>query len=66
MKADLVHFADETGNTVFVSDYIYADAGQYDDWTENYRRSLAGCDRALAQACDQVLEASFGTFRRWK
>lgn len=66
VKADLVRFAEETGNTVFVSDYIYADAGQYDDWTENYRRSLAGCDLALAQACDQVLEASFGTFRRWK
>lgn len=66
VKADLVRFAEETGNTVFVSDYIYADAGQYDDWTENYRRSLAGCDRTLAQACDQVLEASFGTFRRWK
>ena len=66
VKADPVRFAEETGNTVFVSDYIYADAGQYDDWTENYRRSLAGCDRALAQACDQVLEASFGTFRRWK
>jgi adenosylcobinamide kinase/adenosylcobinamide-phosphate guanylyltransferase len=63
---DLVRFAQETGNTVFVSDYIYADAGQYDEWTENYRRWLALCDRALAQVCDQVLEASFGVFRRWK
>jgi adenosylcobinamide kinase/adenosylcobinamide-phosphate guanylyltransferase len=66
VAGDLVRFAAETGNTVFVSDYIYADAGRYDEWTENYRRSLAWCDRALAQVCDRVLEASFGTFREWK
>ena len=63
---DLRRFAAETGSTVFVSDYIYADAGRYDEWTEHYRSSLARCDQRLAEVCDQVLEASFGVFRRWK
>ncbi len=63
---DLVKFAKRTGNTVFVSDFIYSDARIFDEMTENYRRSLAYCDRALAQVCDRVIETSFGTFRDLK
>ena len=63
VKEDVVRFAEATGNTVFVSDFIYSDARKFDDWTENYRRSLAMCDRALAKICSQVIETSFGTFR---
>ena len=66
VKRDVVDFAAATGNTVFVSDYIYSDARKFDDWTENYRRSLAMCDRALAKICEQVIETSFGTFKRLK
>ncbi len=62
VKKDVQDFAAATGNTVFVSDYIYSDARLFDDWTENYRRSLAMCDRALAKVCDQVIDTSFGTF----
>ena len=40
----------------FVSDYIYADGGQYDAWTEAYRRGLARLDRALAAACENAAE----------
>lgn len=63
---DLLRFAKATGNTVFVSDYIYSDARIFDDWTENYRRSLAFCDRKLAEVCDQVIETSFGVFKELK
>lgn len=63
VKEDVIRFAEATGNTVFVSDYIYSDARKFDDWTENYRRSLAMCDKALAKVCEQVIETTFGTFR---
>ncbi len=66
VRDDVTAFAEATGNTVFVSDYIYSDARKFDDWTENYRKSLAMCDRALAKICEQVIETSFGTFKRLK
>ena len=67
VRDEVVAFAKGTGSTVFVSDYIYSDANIYaDDFTENYRKALAGCDVALAKACDQVIEVSFGTFRTIK
>jgi len=43
-------------NIVFVSDFLYADTGHYDEYTETYRRALALCDRVLAQECDTVVE----------
>ena len=43
-------------NIVFVSDFLYADTGHYDAYTETYRRALALCDRVLAQECDTVVE----------
>ena len=57
--AELTRFAEMTGSTVFVSDYIYSDARLYDELTESYRKGLALCDRALAKACDKVLEVAF-------
>lgn len=45
---------------VFVSDFIYADAGRYDEWTECYRRGLARLDRALAAAAENVAELTAG------
>ncbi len=56
----LLRIAAEAGNAVFVSDYIYSDAARYDAFTENYRRDLASVDRALASACDTVLELCSG------
>ena len=47
--ADLRRFAGLVGNSVMVSDYIYSDGGNYDEMTENYRRSLAMCDRCAAE-----------------
>lgn len=49
-----------SGNAVFVTDYIYSDAIRYDDFTENYRKSLAEIDRFLARECDTVIELCAG------
>ncbi len=57
---DLVSFAKATGNTVFVSDYIYSDARRFDEFTENYRKGLAYIDRRLAEVCDAVVEVAYG------
>jgi adenosylcobinamide kinase/adenosylcobinamide-phosphate guanylyltransferase len=59
-RAELISFAQSVANAVFVSDYIYSDAERYDDFTENYRRSLALIDRAMAAQCETVLEMSVG------
>ena len=57
---ELARFAASTGNTVFVSDYIYSDSYAFDDFTEPYRCGLAMIDRTLAKACDQVIEVTYG------
>lgn len=56
----LLEMCDRAGNAIFVSDYIYSDAARYDDFTENYRSSLASIDRALAGRCDTVIEVCAG------
>ena len=60
LAAELTEFAARTGNTVFVSDYIYSDANKFDEFTETYRKTLALLDRTLAAACDQVIEVTYG------
>lgn len=60
LAAELSEFARETGNTIFVSDYIYSDARIFDRYTEGYRKALAYIDRTLAALCDQAIEVSFG------
>ncbi len=63
---ELKKFAELTGNTVFVSDYIYGDAAEYDELTEEYRKGLALIDRTLAKVCDRVIEVSFGNIIEYK
>ena len=53
---ELCEFVRRAPNTVLVSDFIYSDAEKYDEWTETYRKGLAYIDRALAAACDCVIE----------
>ncbi len=60
VKQDLIKFAESTGDTIFVSDFLYSDPPQYDDLTEAYRKGLAHCDRALAAICGQVIEVCYG------
>ena len=47
-------------NIVLVSDFIYSDAGLYDDYTECYRSGLAWCDRKLVEISDLVVELCSG------
>lgn len=60
LARELTEFVRRAPKTVLVSDYIYSDANLYDDWTEAYRTGLARIDRALARACDNVLEVVHG------
>lgn len=63
---DLKRFAELTGNTVFVSDYIYSESRLFDELTEKYRESLALCDRTLAAACEQVYEVTYSIAKSHK
>ena len=63
---ELTRFAQQTGNTVFVSDYIYSDGQIFDSYTESYRKALAFIDRRLAEVCDSVIEVSFGHIYEYK
>ncbi|MEG0829449.1 MAG: bifunctional adenosylcobinamide kinase/adenosylcobinamide-phosphate guanylyltransferase [Anaerovoracaceae bacterium] len=63
---DLSKFAKMTGNTVFVSDFIYSDALAYDEWTEIYKKGLAHCDKTLAVICDKVIEVAYGSKYEYK
>ncbi len=58
--------ANAGGSVVFVSDGIYGDRCGYSESTENYRRALAGADRALAAVCDRVIEVTYGITEDWK
>lgn len=63
---ELVTFAGKVKHAVFVSDYIYSDAEQYDEATECYRRCLAMVDRRLAAVCDTVVEVTAGQYTVYK
>lgn len=60
VSRELAEFAEKTGNTIFVSDFIYSDACRYEALTEEYRKGLAFCDRTLAGLCGQVIEVCYG------
>ena len=66
LAKQLAAFARLTGNTVFVSDYIYSDAFIYDPLTEAYRRGLALLDRTLTGICSSVIEVSYGFTKEHK
>ena len=52
----LEEFAKSVKNAVFVSDYIYSEAGDYSQYTKDYMKALALCDSTLAKCCDTVAE----------
>ena len=56
----LEEFAKSVKNAVFVSDFIYSGADRYSEYTMDYLRALAHCDRTLARCCDAVAEISGG------
>lgn len=59
---ELIAFAGLAKNAIFVSDYLYSDAGRYSESTERYRRCLAEIDRRLAAVCDTVVEVCGGNY----
>jgi len=61
LATQLLSFSQEADHVVFISDYLYSDAGCYDTYTKEYCRSLAHVDRALAEACDVVVEVCAAT-----
>lgn len=62
VEKDLSRLLQRVENLVMVSDYIFSDAGIYDDAVECYRRGLAQLDRVLAAQSDIVIEVvSSGT-----
>lgn len=63
---ELIAFAGEVENAVFVTDAIFCDAGRYDPVTEAYRFRLGAIGCALAAACDTVIEMSAGNLNIYK
>jgi len=63
---ELIEFAKLTGNTIFVSDYIYSDAIQYETLTETYKKGLAHIDKTLAAVCGRVAEVAYGNLNWFK
>ena len=53
-------------NTVIISDYIFSDAIEYDEITENFKKELATINKELANTCDNVIECSFGNVKYYK
>ena len=66
LARELTEFAKVTGNTVFVSDYIYSDSFLYENLTEEYRCGLASLDKILAKVCDKVIEVAYGFIKEYK
>ncbi len=62
VACELCRFAGSVKALVLVSDFIYADAGRYDEFTESYRRGLAHIDRELARISDVVVEVCAGNY----
>jgi adenosylcobinamide kinase/adenosylcobinamide-phosphate guanylyltransferase len=60
VAGELETLAKSVRNIVFVSDFLYADAGKYDPWTERYREGLALADRRLAALADGAAELCAG------
>ena len=61
LAQQLLTFSHTADHVVFISDYLYSDAGCYDTLTKEYCRTLAHVDRALADACDVVVEVCAAT-----
>ena len=57
---NLSRLCEKHDGLIFVSDYIYGDGVKYDELTDAYIQGLAIIDKALAKACDRVVEMTFG------
>jgi len=53
-------------NTVIISDYIFNDAIEYDEITQNFKRELGIINRQITKLCQKVIECSFGNVKYHK
>ncbi|OOM60496.1 bifunctional adenosylcobalamin biosynthesis protein CobU [Clostridium beijerinckii] len=60
---DIKQVMNNVKNVVIVSDYIFNDAIQYDEITENFKKELAIINRGLTKYCENVIECSFGLIK---
>ncbi len=63
---ELTQFCRRVKNAVFVSDFIYEEAAEYNRYTDEYLRALSTADRALAKECDAVAEVILGNINMFK
>lgn len=63
---ELLKLCRKVKNIVFVSDFIYEEAGSYSKYTEDYLCSLSKVDRRLAKECDAVAEICLGNINMLK
>jgi len=63
---ELIKLAKICKNIVFVSDFIYEEAGNYSKFTEDYLMSLSYVDKAIAKECDAVAEIVLGNINMIK
>lgn len=61
--SDIKQVMNNAKNVIIVSDYIFNDAIQYDEITENFKKELAIINRGLANYCENVIECSFGLIK---
>ncbi|NOW02857.1 bifunctional adenosylcobinamide kinase/adenosylcobinamide-phosphate guanylyltransferase [Clostridium beijerinckii] len=61
--SNLKQIMNNAKNVIIVSDYIFNDAIQYDEITENFKKELAIINRGLANYCENVIECSFGLIK---
>jgi len=66
VSKELCTLCDKAKNIVFVSDYIYSEADEYSEYTEEFLKALSTVDKALAKKCDTVVEVCLGNINLLK
>lgn len=66
VAAELTQFCRRVKNAVFVSDFIYEEAAEYSEYTDEFLRALSTADRALAKECDAAAEVILGNINLFK
>lgn len=63
---DLIYIIKKMKNVVIVSDYIFSDSINYDEYTNQYRKGLAFIDKCCAAESDILIEVCYGNIIFYK
>ncbi len=63
---EFIELGGRVKHLVIVSDYIFSDAFQYDDYTDYFCKKLGEVHRFVAAKSDVVLECCFSNIKQWK